>query len=137
MLNPAPALLAWNAPNSRFQVDPDPLRTSQFAGPDEDQRRKLQSDSCQRIAVIAINRAQQTARFLRLENRGQVLRLAAGQRAPKVSGWILSRDLVGDAVAVDLPDKLQSPMRLLVVLRGLKGRTDSRISNDEISATGR
>jgi hypothetical protein len=28
-------------------------------------------------------------------------------------------------------------MRLLVVLRGLKGRTDSRISNGEISATGR
>ena len=99
MLNPAFHFLPWNPPDGGYRVDLSPFGMSQFTGSDEKQRRKPKSDPGQQIAVIAIYRTQQTTGPPRFEDRGQMLRLAAGKHTPKVSRRIRSGELAGDGVA--------------------------------------
>ena len=65
--------------------------------------------------------AQQFANALRIKDGGEMLGLAAGQCAAKVARRIALGQLVRHRVAKDLPDKLQRPMRLFVVLRRFIG----------------
>jgi hypothetical protein len=73
--------LGWNRPKRAVQIDLGPFGASQFAGPHKGQCEQLQSKPNFRHAVIVVDRSEQSAEGLRLDDCGAVANDGRGQGA--------------------------------------------------------
>jgi len=115
-MNPAHLHLALgDGPDRVVEVKLLPFGITQFAGPNEDMGQEAQRGQCGRMALIALNRAQQRANLRWRRDGGAMRHLRRNQRPAQIGGNIVVRPNGRDSIAENLTANAPQAVRGFVL----------------------